>query len=137
MCILRLLILALVITSCSSDQMGLNSPLNKQLDSCIAEKVSSLNRKTIITNDSIQNISIDASLIDMEVKGFWTTINLFDACTTKSVKADNYFNNWTLKLNLDKQYFIKLTEISMKPEIIVAIKKNQLKLLEYILSEKQ
>lgn len=122
--ILKLLILTVVLTSCGKDPMGLSSPINQQLDTAIANRVSRLN-------------TVDASKVDKEVKGFWTSINLYDACTETSEQVDKYFDNWTLKLNLDKEFFTKVTQIHMKPEIIVAIKKNELKLLDNILSGQQ
>jgi hypothetical protein len=133
--ILGLLALVVVLTSCN-DPMGLNSPLNKQLDSTIANRIFRLKADTSSAKDLIQGISIDVSKVDLDIRGFWTRINLFDACTRTSEKADKYFDDWILKLHLDQQIFIKATELHLKPEIIVAIKTNELKLLDRILLEK-
>lgn len=106
--------------------MELDSSINRQLDSIIQNKINILQKDT----------NLNITKIDQDIREFWTKINLFDASTNKSELADKYFNEWSLKLNLDKNFFITTNSLDMKPEIIVAIKTNELKLLNELLQRK-
>jgi hypothetical protein len=133
--ILSLLILVVALAACGTDPMGLNSSVNRQLDSAITNRVARHQSILLNAKNLNEKISIDASKVDKDIRGFWTTINLFDACTGTIEKADKYFDDLASKLNLEKEFFIKATQLHSKPEIIVAIKKNELKLFDLILSE--
>jgi hypothetical protein len=109
--------------------MGLTLPVNKTLDSTIASKVNKLKADTSALK-ALHLSAQDVSKMDSTVKSFWKPINLYEACTENSQKADQYFNDWAVKLNLDTGTFIKTTNLDIKSKIIVGIKKNELELLQ-------
>jgi hypothetical protein len=116
--------------SCAKDPMGLNNPINRRLDSSIAVRISQIKADPSGTKE------FDVFKVDQDIKGFWTTINLYNACTQTSENADKYFEDWALKLHLDKNAFISATALDTKPQIIVAIKTNELRLLNAIFQTK-
>lgn len=124
------------LVSCDGDPMGLNSFYNKQLDSNITLKVARLNKEIQNAKAEDQKIHSAASKIDAKVRSFWTKINLYDACTQISKDADLYFDSCAARSNLGKDFFINLEGLDEKPEVILAIKKNEIKLLDHFLLEK-
>lgn len=129
--VLSVLILIVFVIVFGKDPMELNSQVNQQLDAAIANKVLALKSQPKATKEA-NRVFYNIEKIDSDIKAFWTSIKIYDACTRTCRNADLYFDEWAQKLNLDKQAFIKLSEQGQKPDSIVAIKKNELKLLDEI-----
>ena len=119
-------------TSCS-DPLDVQNSINKHLDAEIA------NRIVILTHGKEDKLSLsqvdrlDPEKMDKEIKKIINSINLYDASYKATLKADSYFGAYAQALGLDKEVFIKTFSLDTKPEVIVAIKLNELALLDLLL----
>lgn len=121
-----------ILTSCDPDPMGLRSAANRELDSLINDRLHSTAGKAMAGGSGVGATGLNQ--IHQQISEMWNTINLYDACTSNCEAADLYFEEWSARLHLDKQAFLKVSAILAKPQVIVAIKQNELTLLNGILT---
>ena len=129
--IFRLISLAFLwtLTGCD-DPMQLKSPENKRLDSAITERLSKLLLQARI--DSLNVLASELTKIDSAVKRMTGKINLFDSSIPVQHQANKYFSDWTLQLGLKENPFLNINAIQNKLSVIVALKQNELMLLEHV-----
>lgn len=126
--IVQLLFLSYLFFSCG-DPMGLKSLPNQNLDTRIALCLSQF-------SDSTSPKGIYARRIHYETQKLVSTINLFDACRWEMAQANALFKRQARDRGLDKTLFIDLDTLGTKAKIIIAIKRNELVLLDHALSMK-
>lgn len=63
------------------------------------------------------------------------SINVFDGSQQTTKKADNYFSDLAVKIKSDNKSFIKVSNLQDKPDIILAIKINEITFLDRILQD--
>ncbi|MDI1353490.1 MAG: hypothetical protein PSX36_01140 [bacterium] len=129
------LIICSLFTSCK-DPLQLNNPINKYLDSEILDRISGIsegNKNSV----NVSRINVHEVLqADEEIKTLVSSINLFDGSTDIMAKADNYFEKYASNHKGEKLDFIKISTLDSKPEMIVALKLNELALLDRVLMAK-
>ena len=130
--ILKFLILCGFITSCS-DPLDVQNSINKHLDAEIANRIVILTYGKENKPAPSQVDRLDPQKIDEVFKGIVKSINLYDASYKAMSEADAYFGAYAQALGLDKEIFVNISSLDTKPEVIVAIKLNELVVLDRLL----
>ncbi len=130
---LTCLAILLLLSFCSPDPLGLKSPDNQKLDRAIAIKIRDSKRK--YAHHATFNAIIAG--IDATCKSLWTSVRLSDNSHPTVRMADIYFESWRKNLSRSQPTFAQLKNVESKPELIIAIKTNELKLLEAVLTQEK
>ena len=130
---IKFFILLVVLTACN-DNLGLSSPINIHLDKEIENKISLLSNIDKVTK--YQNIEIqDILKICADINKLHGSINLFDGSQQITKNADKCFAYLATKIKSDDKTFIIVSDLRNKPDIILAIKINEITFLDKILQD--
>jgi hypothetical protein len=126
--------LSFLCLSCK-DPLGLKEPIPVHLDKAITAKVALLSN---IDQDSglrykISFVEIQKILADIHL--IQDGINLFDGAQQKAKEADSYFDSLAIRLKENNATFIKLVGVDMKPDLILALKLNEIAFLDIIIQD--
>lgn len=125
--IVRFIFVGVFISSCA-DQLELQNPINKQLDSEIRNRLMLLQQKNELLRKNTRPEKIHEDIQELANK-----INRFDESLTIAKKADNYFETKRNEFAFPDTAFIKLSIIENKAQLITAIKLNELGLFDRLL----